>query len=98
MLEAMARASYTIVRPVAFEQVVMYQSVREAESLQMLDIIYNNLYLDFHCLYDFGTACTAISKHIYYDDDLVSTLAGLKNSITGDAGKVSTAWMNQASK
>lgn len=95
IVEGMARASYTIVRPVAFEKVVMYQSVREPESLEMLNIIYNTLYLDFNGIYDFGKMCTIISDSIFNYDDLSSSISGALGEITSDAGKVTNAWLQQ---
>lgn len=92
-VEAMARASYTIVRPIAFENVVMYQSVREPASLEMLNIIFNTLYLDFNCIYDFGKMCTIISDSIFNYSDLNSAISGALGEITSEAGKVSNTWL-----
>lgn len=97
MLEMMARASYAIVRPVAFEKVVMFQSVREPESLRMLNIIYDTLYLDFHCVYDFGGWGTEVANYIYRDKPLSSTIAGLTSKIEAAANEVADQWLNPRS-
>ncbi len=97
MLECMARASYDIVRPVAFDQVVKYQSTRDPGTLDMLEIVYNTMYLDFQGIFDFGKASTKIAQHIFNDADLASSLAGVKSTITKEAAQMSSNWMNAAS-
>ncbi len=94
MLEAMARASYDMVRPVAFDQVVMLQSTRDPEAIEMLEIIYNTLYLDFQGIYDFGGYGTLIGQHIFNNKDLASSLAGVKTTAAADASKYSKLWIN----
>ncbi len=96
MLESMARASYDIVRPIAFDQVVKYQSTRDPETLDMLEIIYNTMYLDFQGIFDFGKASTKIAEHIYKNTDLASSLAGVKSTISKEAATMSASWLNSA--
>ncbi len=94
MLESMARASYDIVRPIAFDQVVKYQSTRDPGTLEMLEIVYNTMYLDFQGIFDFGKASTKIAEHIYKGTDLASSLAGVKSTITKEAANMSASWLN----
>ncbi len=94
MLEAMARASYDIVRPVAFEQVVMLQSTRDPDAIEMLEIIYNTLYLDFQGVFDFGGQGTLIAQHVFADAELASSMAGIKSKITSEAAERSAQWLN----
>lgn len=97
MLEAMARTSYQIVRPVAFEKIVMFQSVREPDSVRMLNIIYDNLYLDFHAVYDFGGWGMEVANYVYRNSSFTSTLASIKDQILSDAEEVATDWLNPRS-
>lgn len=97
ILEALARTSYQIVRPVAFDKVVMYQSVREPQSLAMLDIIYDTLYVDFHAVYDFGGWGTAVADYVYKNQSLTSEIAKIKDAIYEKAQEVATDWLNPRS-
>ena len=94
VLEALARTSYYIVRPVAFDEIVMYQSIREPESMKMLDIIYNTLYLDFHAVYDFGGWGTEVANYVYKNKAISSTLTGLRGTILADAQDIADQWLN----
>ena len=46
--EALAFASYMYARPIVYEMVYMAQQLRNADSQEMLEIIYNTTYSDFN--------------------------------------------------
>ncbi len=94
MLEVMARASYDIVRPVAFDQVVMLQSTRDPEAVEMLEIIYNTLYLDFQGIYDFGDYGYVIQDHVFKGKELASSLVAKKSTAVKEAETQSQYWLN----
>ncbi len=94
LLEMMARTSYDIVRPMAFDNVVMLRSVKDAESAEMLEIVFNSLYLDYQSVYDFGDASTVIATHVFEDVALSSSLAGVRSTMNKEAANLATAWLN----
>ncbi len=94
LLEMMARSSYDIVRPMAFDNVVMLRSVKDPESAEMLEIVFNSLYLDYQSVYDFGGATSAIAKHVYEQTPLSSALAGVESKMRKEAGELASAWLN----
>ncbi len=94
MLEAMARASYEIVRPIAFDQVLKYQTMRDQGSVDMLEIISNTLYLDFQGVFDFGGQGTRIAEHVFKNADLVSSMENIKSLINTQAAEKSRLWLN----
>ncbi len=94
LLEAMARASYDIVRPVAFDNVVMLRSIKDPASAEMLEIVFNSLYLDYQSIYDFGGAATLMGKHLFSGANLSSSLSGVKTKMTEEAAKLSSSWLS----
>ena len=52
--EAMAYWSYKNMRPIAFDLTYKAKTVRDERSVEMLDIVFDNLYCSFADLYDFG--------------------------------------------
>ncbi len=104
VVESMARASYDIVRPVAFDQVVMYQSTRDPDAMEMLEIIFNTMYIDFQGIFDFGGSTvgtggvsTKISNYVFKNGNLASDLAGINATMKTAAATYSQQWLNAAS-
>lgn len=93
MMEATARAAYELVRPQVYDILYLHRVARDPGSSEMLEIVYNTLYTDFNCIYDFGTSGTTIGNHIFKGDELTSTLAGLQGTIETEAGKVASSWI-----
>ena len=79
--EALARASYTMIRPAAFETTLKGKTARDAESLAMLDIIFDTLYLDFNCLNDFGSICDKITTNLIAGQGLSSVFASTEKAV-----------------
>lgn len=52
--EALAAWSYTNMRPITLNLTYKDKLARDEQSLEMLDIVYDNLYLSFAEVYDFG--------------------------------------------
>lgn len=52
--EALAAWSYTNMRPISYDLTYKAKTVRDERSVEMLDIVFDNLYLSFADVYDFG--------------------------------------------
>lgn len=52
--EALAYWSYKNMRPLAFDLTYKAKTVRDERSIEMLDVVFDNLYCSFAELYDFG--------------------------------------------
>lgn len=52
--EAMAYWSYENMRPLAFDLTYKAKTVRDERSIEMLDVVFDNLYCSFSELFDFG--------------------------------------------
>lgn len=57
-------------------------------SAQMLDLIFDNLYLDNNAIYDFGGSTTTLSSAMLYHTDFASAYAGIETMIQADIDKV----------
>ncbi len=104
VIESMARASYDIVRPIAYEQVVMYQSARDADAVEMLEIIFNTLYIDFQGIFDFGGSTigeggvsTMIANYVFNKGNLASDFARINSKMKSAAETYSQQWINATS-
>ena len=73
VVEAMASASYKIVRPVYYEETLRTKIAQDPQSAAMMDIITEGIYVDAGVLY---------SRHFGY---FHSTFRALVNSGTNDA-------------
>ncbi|MBQ8642562.1 MAG: hypothetical protein IJ480_10135 [Clostridia bacterium] len=90
--EALARAAYQLVRPAAYETTLKGKAARDEQSSQMLDLIFNSLYMDFNCLYDFGGVCSKISTWLIEGEGFSSGYAALENPIQAAIEKVAEAY------
>ena len=93
--EALARASYTLIRPAAFETTLKGKTARDAESLAMLDIIFDTLYLDFNCLNDFGSICDKISTSLIAGQGLASVFASTDSAVQSAIDKVTEVYSQE---
>ncbi len=94
VLEVMARASYDMVRPVAFDSVIKYKNVRDEGSYEMLDIIFNSLYLDYQCIYNFGSVSTVLRNVVFRSEELGSAYTEAKRLATSEMARIGVAWLN----
>ncbi|MBQ3179032.1 MAG: hypothetical protein IJB52_14515 [Clostridia bacterium] len=93
--EALARASFTLIRPAAFETTLKGKTARDAESLAMLDIIFNTLYLDFNCLNDFGTICDKVATNVIAGQGLASVFASTESAVQSAIDKVTEVYSQE---
>lgn len=74
MAEAIAYSSYCDVRPKAYELVYKQKALRDERSAEILDMVFNNSYIDFNSIYDFGSMNSTVNNAISGSGTLISDL------------------------
>ncbi len=90
--EALGFYSHKYIRPKAFEMTYKTKNVREDGSAEMLDIIFDTLYIDFNTIYDFGGTKAAITN-VLNGGGLSSELAAIKTKTEAAIGEFVEAWL-----
>ncbi len=79
--EALARYSGEFIRPQAYEAVYKLKTARDPRTAEVLDIIFDTLYLDFGITNDFGSLSYKYRDMIFNDYPVVSTLTAVNSQI-----------------
>ncbi|MBE6613000.1 MAG: hypothetical protein E7632_10955 [Ruminococcaceae bacterium] len=87
--EAMAVYSYENLRGAVYEEAFKLKGARDDTSAQMLDLIFNNLYLDNNAIYDIGTSTYVLSQAMFYGGNFASDWASIEAKIKADIDKIS---------
>ena len=95
--EALARESYTSVRPQTYDLVFKLKGVREEGSSEMIDIIFNTLYIDFCSVYDFAEIIATMQGVIFKGQPFASSMANRKKLLEKTVEKFIINW-NEASE
>ena len=74
ILEALARYSNENLRPLSYDLVYKQKTSRDERSNEILDLIFDTLYIDFLAIYDFGGLKTAVTNIIFHDKPISSTI------------------------
>lgn len=91
--EALGYYSYKYIRPKAFELTYKTKNVRDENSAEMLNIVFDTLYIDFNTIYDFGgTTKTALTNAIK-NGGLSSELASVKSKTDKEIESFVEAWL-----
>lgn len=90
--EALARESYKTVRPQTYDLVFKLKGVREEGSAEMIDVIFNSLYIDFCEIYSFGEMPTAMQQVIFKGAPFSSTVANRKRLVQNTVAKFIQSW------
>lgn len=83
--EALARYSYVNVRPKMLEQNLQQKKLRDTESIEMLNIIFDTTYLDFNSCYSFGGLIDSVADAIVNDKPVASAVASGISKAQSDA-------------
>jgi len=86
IIEALAKSSYTMVTPKAYEIITKSRNVRDAESAEMVEIVYRNKFYDvahFYNLPMFGT----LPRDMIKTDN-----AGIAQAIKSGIGQAAKSW------
>lgn len=81
LMEALAYLSWRDVRSAAYDTVLWNKMSRTEESVDMLDLIYKNIYLDANYLFDFGGSANSVYEAIMNGKPFISTYESVKQKI-----------------
>ena len=79
--EVLAYYSWKHVRPLAYELTYMTKTARDENSAEMLEIIFDNLYLDFGCVTDFGGQCEILGNVLAGKTEFSSGMASIEKRL-----------------
>ncbi len=75
--EALARYSHEKIRPLAYDTIYEAKTVRDERTVEMLEIIFDTLALDFNTIYNFGGISSKLTGVIFDGKPLASELAAV---------------------
>lgn len=90
--EALGYYSYKNVRPQTYEIMYKQKTTRDEDSAEMLDVIFNTVYVDFNCIYDFGGTASVLCNVINGKGELASSLTKIESKIDTALEKFITGW------
>ena len=92
VMEALAYYSHVNVRPYAYENAFKNKGARDERDAEMLDIIFDTLYLDFNSFNNFGGSIDALKDALFNDGSFSSTWASIKESTLTEMDLFSKEW------
>ena len=91
--EALAKYSYLNIRSKALELNLKQKGLRDVESIEMLNIIYDGAYLDFNSCYVFGGLMTKVAAAIMNDQPVASEIASAMPGAEGEAEELAAVFL-----
>ncbi len=91
-LEAMAWYSHENVRPFSYEAAFKQKGARDERDAEMLDMIFDTLYLDFNSFSNFGGSMDVLKKALFEDGSFASDWASIKDSTLAEMEKFAKTW------
>ena len=85
--EALCRYSYADVRPALYDTVIKVKVARGDSDAELLDIVFDNTYVDFNGIFNLGGSASAVANSILTGADFMSAYAKIQNKIQGDIDK-----------
>ena len=92
--EALAAWSYTNMRPITLDLTYKDKLARDEQSLEMLDIVYDNLYLSFAEVYDFGGIPSIFYDVLAVGGELVSQVEKVASKAEKEMKDFVDTWGN----
>ncbi len=90
--EAMACKSYTTIRPCVYETILKAKVARDVQTTEMIDIVFDSLYLDFNAVYNFGKTTAVFSNSIYQGQAFASAIASAKTAAQKEIDDLAANW------
>jgi len=81
VMEALGYASYSMVRPAAYDITLHHRAARDEESTQMIDIIIETSYLDLNGIYNWGGSTGILNRAIFFGEPLISGIEAATGAI-----------------
>lgn len=96
MMEAMAYIGYRDIRPQAYELVYKQKALRDERSGQVLDLAFNNVYLDFNTIFNFGGSNGFLASAASGEAELISSLEGARSATEKAIEDFIASWTQNA--
>ena len=93
--EAMARYSREYIRPLAYNVVYEDKLSRDERTKDILDILFDTSYINFHLVYNFGGMDGAVRDVLFNGKPLASTMASLQSSAEAAIADFCDTWGKQ---
>jgi len=87
ILEHLAAESYGTLRTAYFETTMKSKFMRDEESVEMLDILYDGIRMDIGYIYGFGGVHTAFMNTLAAGEGIASALASVESAVNAAIGK-----------
>lgn len=92
IMEAMAYLSHENLRPYVYDIAFKNKGARNEKDAEMLDVIFDTLYLDFNFSENFGGSLGIIGSAIFGEGNFASAYASAKDSINTAIETFSKTW------
>lgn len=93
--EAMARYSHDNMRSLAYDVAYKEKTSRDPRTAEVLDVLLDNLYIDFGILCNFGSINDIATNFVFKDQPFASELEKKRSSIETAMDKMLAAWGEQ---
>ena len=90
--EAMAYWSYENMRPLAFDLTYKAKTVRDERSIEMLDVVFDNLYCSFSELFDFGGISSVFWDVLSEGGEIASAVEAVTPKAESEIKSFSEKW------
>lgn len=91
--EALDYWSYKNIYPAAYDLVMKEKGARDEKSQRMLDIVFDSLYVDFNCIYNFGSTSALLCNCLYNGDNLASGMEKIGSKTEEAVADFCEAWV-----
>lgn len=91
--EALAYDSHLNIRPLAFDLTYKVKAVDDPESAEMLDLIFDTMYIDFNCIYDFGGIQSMLVEALSGKVSIAPLMATIKKSSAKSIEAFTAKWI-----
>ena len=93
--EVLARYSHEHMRSLAFDMVYKEKTSRDPRTSEVLDTLFDNLYLDFGMLYNFGGINDVATQVLFQDAPISSTIERKRSAVEAAVQKTMEAWIQE---
>jgi hypothetical protein len=84
IMEALAYASYDMVRPSVYGVKLHHIAARDEESTRMIDLIIETSYLDLNGIFNWGGSVDALYRAVFQGRPLISELEAIESRMQGE--------------
>ena len=81
IMETLGRVSYMEVRPALYETTIKAKVARDERNAQVLDIIFDNTYIDCNGIFNIGNSANVLGESIMGQSEFASSYAAVRDKI-----------------